>query len=86
MISSQTNYTCTNLSEYTYGLDENSIYRYLNGETSRPSLVWRKAKEVKVLSQNNYIIFNDTVIDNDSYFKIDGVRKQYSGNAHGLIS
>jgi len=85
LISSQTNYTCTNLSEHTDGLDENSIYRYLSGEKLKPSLVWEKAKEVIVLSENGYIIFDDTVIDKDYSSKIEGARKQYSGNAHGLI-
>ena len=30
-------------------------------------------------------MFDDTVLDKDSSFKIELVRKQYSGNAHGLI-
>ncbi|MFM6254842.1 MAG: transposase [Dolichospermum sp.] len=85
LLSSQINYTCTNLSEHTDGLDENSIYRYLKGEKLTPSLVWEKAKELIKLSNNGYIIFDDTVIDKDTSSKIEGVRKQYSGNTHGLV-
>ena len=31
------------------------------------------------------MIFDDTVLDKDFSSKIEGVRKQYSGNAHGLV-
>jgi hypothetical protein len=85
LLSTQTNYTCTYLSEHFEGLDENSIYRYLSNQRLSPKLVWEKAKTVIQYSSNGYILFDDTVIDKDSSFKIDGVRKQYSGNAHGII-
>jgi SRSO17 transposase len=34
---------------------------------------------------NGYLIFDDTVVDKSYSFKIDGVRRQYSGNAHGVV-
>lgn len=85
LLSTQTNYTCTNLSEHIDGLDENSIYRFLTNIKLKPSLIWEKAKGAIQLSNYGYIIFDDTVIDKNTSFKIDGVRKQYSGNAHGII-
>jgi hypothetical protein len=85
LVSSQTNYTCTYLSEHFHGLDENSIYRYLKSEKLTPSLVWEKASSVIQYSENGYLMFDDTVINKDFSSKIDGVRKQYSGNAHGLV-
>ena len=83
--STQINFTCTYLSEYIPGLDENSIYRYLQQEKLTPRLVWEKAKEVIQYSPQACVIFDDTVIDKDFSYKIDGVKKQYSGNAHGLV-
>ncbi len=85
LVSSQINYTCTYLSGHFEGLDENSIYRFLKGNKLTPSIVWGKAKQSIILSKNGYVLFDDTVIDKDFSFKMDGVRKQYSGNAHKII-
>lgn len=85
LLSTQTNYTCTYLSQHFKGLDENSIYRYLQSQKLTPSLVWEKAKSVIEYSSNGYLMFDDTVIDKDFSSKIEGVRKQYSGNVHGII-
>ena len=85
LVSSQINYTCTYLCEHFEGLDENSIYRFLKGNKLTPSIVWEKAKQSVILSKNGYILFDDTVIDKDFSFEMEGVRKQYSGNAHKII-
>lgn len=85
LVSSQINYTGTYLAEHIEGLDENSVYRFLKHSRFTPRLVWEKAKTVVEWSKNGYLLFDDTVIDKDFSFKIDGVRKQYSGNAHGII-
>jgi hypothetical protein len=85
LLSTQTNYTCTYLSEHFEGLDENSIYRYLQSAKLTPKLIREKAREVIQYSANGYLIFDDTVLDKDFSSKIEGVRKQYSGNAHGLV-
>lgn len=85
LVSSQTNYTCTNLSEHFDGLDENSIYRFLKDNKFTPSFVWEKTKDSIIYSKNGCIIFDDTVLDKNFSFKISGVRQQYSGNAHGIV-
>ena len=85
LLVSQINYTCTNLAEHVEGLDHNSVYRYLKQEKLTPRLVWEHAQETLVLSEAGYIIFDDTVADKDYSYEIEGVRKQYSGNAHGLV-
>lgn len=85
LVSSQINYTGTYLADHIEDLDENSVYRFLKKNEFAPSLVWEKAKTVLIQSSNGKILFDDTVLDKDSSFKIDGVRNQYSGNAHGLI-
>jgi hypothetical protein len=85
LLSSQINYTCTNLADHTEGLDHNSVYRYLKGERLRPALVWEKVKDLIVQSEDGYLIFDDTVLDKSYSFEISGVRPQYSGNAHGVV-
>ncbi len=85
LLSSQINYTCTNLAEHLEGLDHNSVYRYLKHERLTPRLIWEKAKQSLVEATNGYLIFDDTVVDKSYSFQIDGVRRQYSGNAHGVV-
>jgi hypothetical protein len=85
LLVSQINYTCTNLAEHVEGLDHNSVYRYLKNERLTARLVWEHAKETLVMSEAGCIIFDDTVADKDYSFEIVGVRKPYSGNAHGLV-
>lgn len=85
LISSQINYTCTNLADHFENLDHNSVYRYLKDEKLTPRLLWEKVQEQIVFSPNAVIIFDDTVLDKSHSFAIEGVRRQYSGNAHGII-
>ena len=85
LLVSQTNYTGTYLADHIEELDENSIYRFLKGNTFTPKMVWEKTEGNIIFSPNGKILFDDTVLDKDFSFKIDGVRSQYSGNAHGII-
>ena len=85
LLSSQINYTCTNLADHTDGLDHNSVYRYLKGERLRLALIWEKVKDLIVQTPEGYLLFDDTVLDKSYSFEIDGVRRQYSGNAHGVV-
>jgi len=84
LLNTQTNYTGTYLADHTDKLDHNSVYRYLKNEKLTPKLIWEKVKKEITFSNNGYIIFDDVVIIKDHSFKIDGVKKQYSGCKHGL--
>ena len=76
-------------------MDENNIYRYLHSQRLTPSLVWEKVESVIEYdfshddkgdkTASGYLMFDDIIIDKDFSSKTDGVRKQYSGKAHGLI-
>lgn len=77
--------TCTNLADHFENLDHNSVYRYLKQEKLTPRLLWEKVKDLIVYSPNGVIIFDDTVLDKSYSFAIEGVRRQYSGNAHSII-
>lgn len=85
LLSSQINYTCTNLAEHFEDLDHNSIYRYLKTEKLTPRLLWEKVKDQIIYSPNGTIIYDDTVLDKSYSFAIEGVRRQYSGNEHAVI-
>ncbi len=85
LLSSQINYTCTNLAEHFENLDHNSIYRYLKTEKLTSRLLWEKVKETVVYSPHGAIIFDDTVLDKSYSCAIEGMRRQYSGNEHAVI-
>jgi len=84
-MSSNTNYTATNLSEHYDGLSHDSVTRFLKEQHLTPLLVWEKVKPLLIQNKDGCIIFDDSVMDKSYSFKIDGVQKQYSGNAHGII-
>jgi SRSO17 transposase len=84
-LSSQINYTCTNLADHVDNLDHNSVYRYLKNEKLTPRLIWDKACETLLPTAEGYIIFDDTVADKSHSHEIEGVRRQYSGNAGGVV-
>jgi len=85
LLSSQINYTCTNLADHVDNLEHNSVYRYLKNERLTPRLIWEKARETLVQTADGYIIFDDTVADKSHSHEIEGVRRQYSGNAGGVV-
>lgn len=85
LLSSQINYTLTNFAEHVEELSHDKINRYLKDAKLKPSLVYEHVKDDIVTINNGYLLFDDTVIDKNFSNKIEGVRRQYSGNAHGLV-
>jgi len=82
---SQINYTLTNYADHTENFSHDMANRYLSGDTVRPRLVWENIQEQIVPSTYGFLVFDDTVIDKNYSNKIELVRRQYSGNAHGVI-
>jgi len=85
LLSSQIKSTCTNLADHVDTLDHNSIYRYLKNEKLTPPLVWEKARQTIVQTTDGYILFDDTAADKSYSHDMAGVRRQYSGNAGGIV-
>lgn len=82
---SQINYTLTYFADHTKTFCHDTINRYLGNEHLPPRLVWEKVKDQLVVSDQGYIVFDDTVLDKNYSFAIELVRSQYSGNAHQII-
>src|SRR3954470_12025399 len=76
LLSSQKNYTLTHYAEPVEGLSHDGINRYLSPIRVRPPVLWEQVKNEIVL---------DTVLDKRYSRAIESVRRQYSGNAHGVI-
>jgi hypothetical protein len=85
LLSSQINYTLTNLANHLAGISHDKINRYLKNEKLTPSLLWDNVKELIEREENAYLIFDDTVIDKRYSEEIELTRWQYSGNEHGVI-
>jgi hypothetical protein len=85
LMSSNDNYTATNLSEHYEGLSHDSVTRFLKEQHLTPSLLWEKVRPLLVHNKDACIIVDDSVMDKSYSHKIDGVHRQYSGNAHGII-
>ncbi|PLZ28775.1 transposase, partial [Fischerella thermalis] len=85
LLSSQINYTITNLAEHLENISHDAINYYLKKEKLTPRLLWENVKEVVEPDANGYIIFDDSVLDKRYSEEIEIVRRQYSGNEHGVL-
>jgi hypothetical protein len=85
LLSSQINYTLTNFADHTERFSHDALNRYLADDHIPPRLVWENVRDQVVQTPDGYLVFDDTVVDKRYSFSIDLVRRQYSGNAHGVI-
>jgi hypothetical protein len=85
LLVSQINYTVTNYADHTEQFSHDMANRYLAGDEIRPRLVWENVRTQVVPSVYGFLVFDDSVIDKSYAHRIELVRRQYSGNAHGVI-
>jgi Transposase DDE domain len=85
LLSSQINYTITNLASHLENISHDKINNYLKNEKLTPRLLWDNVKSLIVPDEDAYIIFDDTVLDKRFSEDIEIVRRQYSGNEHGIV-
>jgi hypothetical protein len=85
LLVSQINYTLTNFADHSEHLSHDAVNRYLRGERITPRLIWDNVRAQVVMAERGYVIFDDTVLDKNYSHAIELVRRQYSGNAHGVI-
>ncbi len=85
LLSSQINYTCTYLAAHMEGLTHDNVQYFLKASRFAPRQIWQQVRHQIKLCGDGYIIFDDTVLIKEHSHKIELVRRQYSGNAHGII-
>lgn len=87
LLSSQINYTITNLADHVEGHSHDKINRYLASQRLRPRLLWQNVKSTIVTDEAEYmyVLFDDTVLDKRHAKKIEMAQRQYSGNEHGIV-
>ena len=85
LLSSQVNYTLTNLAEHLESFSHDAINRYLKGEKLSPRLLFEQVEPLLELEPDAYLIFDDTVLDKSFGPEIEPTRYQWSGNAKDVI-
>ena len=85
ILSTFINYTQTYMAEHQPIFSHDAINRYLMEDDISPNAVWLTVRDIIRRSANACLIFDDTVMDKRHSFKIELVRRQYSGNEHGIV-
>jgi hypothetical protein len=84
-LSAQTNFTITNYANHVSNIGHDAINRYLRKSKITAKMIWEHVKGSVVQSRRGCVVFDDSILDKNHSHKIELVRRQYSGNAHGLI-
>jgi len=71
--------------DHSEKFSHDAINRYLAGGKITPHLVWENVKGQVAQIAEGYLVFDDTVVDKNFSFKMDLVRRQWSGDAPGII-
>jgi len=75
----------THFADHSQGLSHDAVNRLLRRDKLTGQIIWEHVKGDIVASPNGCLVFDDSVLDKSHSHHIELVRKQYSGNAHGLI-
>ena len=85
LLSTQINYTITNMAEHMEEFSHDAVNRYLAGDRITPRLVWENVEGEIERTETGYVLFDDTVLDKRHSFQIELVRRQWSGNEKRVI-
>ena len=85
LISTPINYTCSNLADHLDDVSHDTVTDYLQRGRLTARALWELACPLLSDSPDAYLIVDDSVHDKRHSKKIELVRRQYSGNEHGLV-
>ncbi len=85
LISTPSNYICSNLAEHLEGVSHDAVIDYLQRNKLTARGLWELAWPLIKDSSASYLIVDDSVQDKRYSYKIELVKRQYSGNEHGLV-
>ena len=85
LLVSQNNYTQTYFADHSEQFSHDRINRLMRENKLTPLELRQLVRQELVLSENGYILFDDTVLDKSHSFAIELVRRQWSGNAKKVI-
>jgi len=85
VISTPLHYSCTHLAAHLEQVSHDQISDFLEREYFTSSDLWQLVRPFIRNSSDAHLIVDDSVQDKRYSKKIEGVKLQYSGNAHGLV-
>lgn len=86
LVSTPINYTCSNLAEHLEGISHDAVTDYLARERHTARQLWELAHHLIDDSPDAFLIIDDSVQDKRYSRKIELVKRQYSGNEHGIVA
>jgi len=86
LVSTPINYTCSNLAEHLEGVSHDAVTDYLERERHTARHLWELARSLVDDSPDAFLIIDDSVQDKRYSRKIELVKRQYSGNQHGIVA
>jgi len=84
-LSTQTNFTITHYANHALNTSHDAVNRYLKNSKITAKMIWEHVKGSIVQSLRGCVVFDDSILDKNHAHNIELVRRQYSGNVHGLI-
>ena len=85
LLVSQVNYTQTYFADHSETLSHDRINRMMREIKLTPQELRQRVRSELRLSENGYILFDDTVLDKRHSTAIENVRRQWSGNEKRVI-
>ena len=85
LISTPSNYTCSNLAEHLEEMSHDAVSDYLQRDKLTARHLWDLVAPLLKDSESSYLIVDDSVQNKQYSRKIELVKKQYSGAEHGLV-
>jgi len=85
LLSTPINYTCSNLSEHLEKVSHDVVTDFLQNSKFTPLDLWSLVKERIDDSEEAFLLVDDSVQNKEYSHSIETVKRQYSGNEHGLV-
>ncbi|WP_232064642.1 IS701 family transposase [Rhodocytophaga rosea] len=85
LLSTAINYTCTHMADHKVSVSHDEVSDFLRQERFTPADLWQIVHPHLEDSPTAVIIADDSVQDKRYSHFIELVKKQYSGNEHGLV-
>jgi hypothetical protein len=86
ILHSPKNVTATHMAEHLPSVSHDKISRFLNNEVINPSELWDLVSPHLDLQDGGMVILDDSVQDKRYARFIEVVKRQYSGNVHGVVA
>ena len=85
LLSTPRNYTCTHLAAHLPAVSHDQVNRFLRKKTLPVSQLRELVQPLLHDSPEAFLLVDDSVQDKSYSRFIDVVKRQYSGNAHGMV-